>query len=186
MIKKISKLGVFLGCEHWPECGYTINYDADGNPVDEEVETGHPCPTCGNVLEKRNGQYGEYYRCKGSACTFTGKEINGAVVASGKSAAKDMGIQCPKCKKGTMLERKGKWGLWAGCSEFKNGCKYSGSIDANGNIVVKKPKAKKASGKDTGVLCPRCKKNNLVERPSKFGSGTWKACSGFPKCKYKG
>jgi DNA topoisomerase-1 len=187
MVKKISDLGVFLGCEKWPACGHTINFDSDGNQVAEEVETGHPCPVCSNMLEKRKGPYGEYYRCKGSACSFIGKDKNGVITASGKSAATDMGIKCPKCKKGDLLKRDGKFGLWAGCSEYRNGCKYSASIDESGAIVEKKKFTKKAGapGKDTGIKCPSCGKGSLVERPSKFGSGTWTSCNAFPKCKYK-
>lgn len=187
MIKKISDLGVFMGCENWPTCGHTVNFDADGNPVEEEVETGHACPTCGNILQKRKGPYGDYLRCAGSACSFTGKEVNGEVVASGKSAAKDMGIDCPKCKKGSLVKRDGKWGPWAGCSEFRNGCKYTASLDEDGNIIEKKKFVKKKSspGKDTGIKCPKCKTGTLIERKSKYGSGTWKGCSGFPKCRHK-
>jgi DNA topoisomerase I len=187
MVKKISDLGVFLGCETWPACGHTINYDTDGNIVEETVETGHKCPVCSNILERKQGPYGEYYRCAGSACSFTGKEKDGAVVATGKSAATDLGIKCPKCKKGDLLQRKGKFGLWAGCSEFRNGCKYTASVDENGNIVEKKKYSKKKSspGKTTGVKCPSCGTGSLVERPSKFGSGTWTACDRFPKCRFK-
>jgi len=181
MIKKISSLGVFMGCDKWPECGHTVNFDTDGNPVDVEVETGHPCPVCGNMLEAKNGQYGSYLRCQGSACTFTGKEVEGKVIASGKSAAKDMGIKCSKCKKGKMLKRSGKFGSFAACDQYPK-CKNSVSLDENDNFIIKKKKG--AGGKDTGVSCPKCKIGTLIERKSKFGSGNWRGCSSFPKCRY--
>lgn len=185
MIKKISDLGVFLGCDNWPKCGHTVNFDTDGNMVNEEVDTGYECPICGNILEKRKGPYGEYYRCKGSACSFTGKEKDGSVVASGKSASVDLGVPCPKCKKGTLLKRESAKGPWVGCSEFKNGCKFTGSIDDSGSIVVKKTQTKTSSGKTTNESCPLCKTGKLIERKSKFGAGTWLSCDGFPKCRYK-
>lgn len=125
MIRRLSEHGVFLGCSKWPECGYTINFDEDGNPVVKKVETGEACQECGGI----------------------------------------------------MIERDGKYGKFLGCQNYSNGCRFTIQIDSEGNKVAKK------SPKKTGKKCPKCKKGDLVERESSFG--TFIACNKFPKCKHK-
>jgi DNA topoisomerase-1 len=39
-----------------------------------------------------------------------------------------------------------------------------------------------AGPRDTGELCPKCQKVNLVERDGRFGR--FIACSSYPKCKF--
>ncbi|MDE4970068.1 DNA topoisomerase family protein, partial [Francisella tularensis] len=36
--------------------------------------------------------------------------------------------------------------------------------------------------KDTGVVCPKCNKNHIVEKKSRKGK-VFYDCAGFPKCK---
>jgi DNA topoisomerase-1 len=36
--------------------------------------------------------------------------------------------------------------------------------------------------KDLGIQCPKCKKNNFVEKKSRKGK-VFYTCAGFPKCK---
>jgi DNA topoisomerase-1 len=71
-------------------------------------------------LVVRAGRNGKFYGCKSyPACKYTAMigEDEKPVEAK-KSKAKSTGVDCPKCKKGEMLERKGKYGKFYGCSGF--------------------------------------------------------------------
>lgn len=119
MVKKISKHGAFLGCSDWPTCDGTLSIDGEATSK-EVVETGHKCPKCSNILLKRSGRNGDFFGCKSyPACKYTaavGEDGTPKEVA--KKAAKSSGVTCPKCKKGDMLERTGKYGKFYGCSAF--------------------------------------------------------------------
>jgi len=119
MIKRISKHGPFLGCIDWPNCDGSLSIDGE-DKKSEAVETGHKCPKCSNILVVRAGRNGKFYGCKSyPACKYTAMigEDEKPVEAK-KSKAKSTGVDCPKCKKGEMLERKGKYGKFYGCSGF--------------------------------------------------------------------
>jgi DNA topoisomerase-1 len=182
MSRKIGDDGVFLGCENWPKCGHIMNIDEDGNLSDAQVETGIPCPECssGKVVEK-TGKWGKWFFCSSHpVCTWKGKlDENGNIVGK-KPSGESTGIKCEVCKDGEMVKRSGRFGNFLGCSKYPK-CKTIINLDSDGK--QKAAKDKKVA-KDTGKICPECKKSNLVERPSKYGSGVWVSCGGFPKCKY--
>ena len=46
----------FIGCSHYPHCGYTVN-DATA------LQKNHRCPRCGGFLVKRHSQRGDFYGC---------------------------------------------------------------------------------------------------------------------------
>ena len=119
MVKKLSKHGPFLGCSSWPECDGTLSIDGKSKSSDS-VETGHACPKCSNILILRNGKNGKFYGCKSyPACKYTATVGEGDIpVEVKKSKAKSTGVNCSKCKDGEMLERKGKYGKFYGCSKF--------------------------------------------------------------------
>ena len=119
MVKKISKHGPFLGCSDWPNCDGTLSISGEDKSK-EAVETGHKCPDCSNILIKRSGRNGDFYGCKSyPACKFTAAiGENEEVVVKQKPKVKKTGVTCPKCKKNEMVERKGKYGKFYGCSGF--------------------------------------------------------------------
>lgn len=80
------------------------------------------------------------------------------------------GTKCPVCGS-DMIIKLGKGGKFLSCERFPE-CNGARTIDG-----------KELEGpKDTGELCPKCGKGNLVTREGKFGMFT--ACSRFPKCKF--
>ena len=119
MVKKISKHGPFLACSAWPKCDGTLGIDGKENKK-VSIETGHKCPKCENILLKRKGRTGEFYGCKSyPVCKFSASiGDDGSPVESKKPKAKDTGHKCPKCKKGTLLERTGRYGKFYGCSAY--------------------------------------------------------------------
>ncbi|EAH8856376.1 DNA topoisomerase III [Campylobacter jejuni] len=88
-------------------------------------------------------------------------------------------IQCPQCNKGFLTKRKGKYGNFWGCSEFKQGCKAI-YPDNKGTANFE---TKQASN-DTTHKCPQCNKGFLQRIKSKNGNSWWWGCSEFKQgCK---
>ncbi|KAJ9863119.1 DNA topoisomerase 3, partial [Campylobacter jejuni] len=77
-------------------------------------------------------------------------------------------IQCPQCNKGFLTKRKGKYGNFWGCSEFKQGCK---AIYPD-NKGTPNFETKQASN-DTTHKCPQCNKGFLQRIKSKNGNSWW-------------
>jgi len=187
MIRKVSEKEVFLGCETWPTCGHTYSIDSDGKMVAKQVETGIPCPDCGNKIDKRNGKFGEFWSCSTyPVCNWKGKlDKDGKPVLRGGAQTTDQ--ECPECKSNMLIKRAGKFGDFLGCGGYPT-CTFTAKLDDQGNInkfetrfFIKKRRTKKAV-KKTGEKCPQCKKNDLVEREGRYG--IFIACNGYPKCKY--
>ncbi len=59
----IGKYGIFLGCNGYPKCNYSLNFEDPYNIT---------CPKCGKIMIERTGTYGMFYGCKGyPKCKFT-------------------------------------------------------------------------------------------------------------------
>ncbi|HEY9583015.1 MAG TPA: type I DNA topoisomerase [Candidatus Paceibacterota bacterium] len=146
MVWKLSKNGKFMSCAKFPDCaGARTN---SGEEMKGPVETGEKCPLCGDLpvsktakleggkLVERQGRFGTFIACsRYPKCKFI-KEDPDAVKRS------DTGVSCPVCAKegrvsGTMREKRGRFGLFYGCSNYPE-CK---------NIIKSKP---------TGKLCSTC------------------------------
>ncbi len=183
MAKKIGKHGIFLGCENYPKCGHVINFDEDGNMKDDEVETGLACPVCHNKVRLIKGKWGEFYGCTAyPVCSWTGHmNDEGDLVTKEKKKVETSEHDCPSCGEGKLVKRGGKNGDFYGCSRYPK-CKHTANIGEDGVPLEKKGRAKKAAPKGTGKTCPKCNKNELVERDGRYGK--FVACSGYPKCKH--
>lgn len=180
MAKKIGKHGVFLGCQNYPKCGRVINFGEDGKMVEDEIETGEACPECNSKVRKIKAKYGVFYGCSSyPVCEWKGKlNSEGTLVSIKKAETTD--IKCPECKTNNLSKRKGRNGEFFGCSGYPK-CKYTANIGEDGQ-PIKSEKKKKNAPKSTGKTCPKCKKNELVERTGRYGK--FVACSGYPKCKH--
>ncbi|MDW7663127.1 MAG: topoisomerase DNA-binding C4 zinc finger domain-containing protein, partial [Bacillota bacterium] len=78
--------------------------------VDLTEETDIPCEKCGNMMLIRHGRYGKFLACSNyPECNNT------------KPILKKLGIACPSCEAGEIVERKSKkLKVFYGCSEFPN------------------------------------------------------------------
>jgi len=99
-----------------------------------------------------------------------------------KSEVEATGETCPQCNTNELVIRNGKYGKFKACSGFP-ACKFTQPMegeeqkDENGNPIVRE------APKSTGVKCPKCNENDIVEKKSRKGK-IFYACSGWPKCKY--
>ena len=118
MVLKKGRYGPFLACQRYPECKTTKRL-VPGEGGKLKVETLAPiderCPECGSELIWRRGRFGAFIACSSyPSCKFVKKK-----------GAKEIGLLCPECGEGQIVERKGRWGRsFYGCSRYPE-CKFT-------------------------------------------------------------
>ncbi|HHM04414.1 MAG TPA: type I DNA topoisomerase [Gammaproteobacteria bacterium] len=145
---RLGKRGRFIGCSGYPECNYTRSLGGEERPSEPEKVEGRECPKCGADLYIRTGRYGKFIGCSAyPKC----KHIEPL------EKPQDTGVTCPACGKGTLLQRKSRYGkIFYSCSTYPE-CKY-----AVWNLPVKEP-------------CPKCNWPILTIKTTKR-RGTEKVC----------
>ncbi|EAH9505313.1 type I DNA topoisomerase [Campylobacter coli] len=127
------------------------------------TKLGENCPDCGGELAIRKGRFGEFVACLNfPKCKYSrnlkNESKNEAEVSASKAKAKGIGIVCPSCKEGEIVERLSKRGKFYGCSAYPK-CnfisKYKPSDEkceeCGENLVIKELK------KGTFLECLKCK-----------------------------
>lgn len=155
MVLRTSKFGTqFLGCSGYPECKTMMSLNALSEETEENKEAEvceEKCEKCGSDMVFKMGPYGKYMECTNEECKHR------------KPYRKSTGVKCPKCKEGTIVERKSKRGtVFYGCDKYPD-CDFT---------LWNEP---------TGEECPECG-SLLVKKALK--KGTVIACSNM-KCGYK-
>jgi DNA topoisomerase-1 len=112
---RLGRNGRFIGCTNYPECDYTRNLDDDGSTAEPE-KVGRDCPECGSELVFKQGRYGKFIGCSAYPnCRFI----------EPLEKPKDTGVKCPKCQKGTLMQRKSRRGkIFYSCSTYPK-CDYA-------------------------------------------------------------
>jgi len=146
LVIKLGRFGKFKACSNYPECKHT-------EPIGEEKElqaehTGLFCPDCKNELVVKRGRFGPFLGCGNYPdCKYI------------KAIEKEVGVACPKCKKGQIIEKKSRRGrTFYACNQYP----------ACENAYWSKP---------TGETCPDCQ-SLLV-----FGAKNTARCSS-KECKF--
>jgi DNA topoisomerase-1 len=124
------------------------------------------CPLCGGGMIIKLSRSGRFFSCARFPDCAGARKIDGTVM----EPPKDLGLPCPDCTEGKLVEREGRFGKFVSCSRYPK-CKY-----------VKKDENGGAGGAgDTGVACPLCSQGSMVEKRGRFG--IFYGCSHYPKCK---
>lgn len=148
MVKKWGRNGQFMACEKYPKCKCSM-------PLEEEHEEnikiaeGVKCDLCGADMVVKAGRFGKFYGCTNYPKCKGVKPIT-------------LGIKCPKCKEGEIVERKGGRGrrTFYGCTRYPD-CDFitnympviQDCTNCGNNYLVKK-----TTKKDGDFLeCPQCK-----------------------------
>ena len=101
--------------EFWKEFSTTLDeaQDAPRVPLPAPEPIGEACPECGHDLVKKRGRFGEFIACSNyPTCKYT-RPILSAI-----------GVKCPKCGEGDIVQRKSKKGKnFYGCSRYPE-CDY--------------------------------------------------------------
>ena len=139
MVVKRGRFGQFLACSGYPDCKTTrklistsqgLSAAKPDQPLDET------CPKCDSHLVIKHGRFGEFTACSNyPKCRYV--------------KLKSMGITCPKCEEGDIVERKSRRGrVFYGCSMYPD-CDFT---------LWNKPVLEK---------CPTCGAPFLVEKITK-------------------
>ncbi len=118
---KFGKRGRFIACSGYPECDYTRNVNETAEEAAKAAEEptvveGRECPKCGGQLVYKRGRYGKFIGCGNyPKCKYI----------EPLEKPKDTGIECPKCHKGHLIERKSRYGkLFYSCNTYPD-CDYA-------------------------------------------------------------
>ena len=135
MIVKLARGGKFYSCSKYPDCSGARTID--GQVLEGPKETGEMCPTCGDkkgksgggklVIRVRRDGGGTFISCsRYPKCKFIKQDEE-------EIKRKMTDIVCPMCKKGRMMERKGRFGIFYSCSDYPD-CKNAIKAKPTGNI----------------------------------------------------
>jgi DNA topoisomerase-1 len=100
---------------------------------------GEDCEKCGSPLVYRKGRFGPFIACSNyPGCNYIKKK-----------EAREIGLACPECNAGTIVERKGRWGrFFYGCRRYPE-CRFTAY-----NRPIPEP-------------CPDCGRSFLLEKETK-------------------
>jgi DNA topoisomerase-1 len=148
MVLKKGRFGQFYACSGYPDCKTTKQI---GGEQRKDVPLEEKCPQCGSNLVQKFGRYGEFVACSNyPACKHVKQ--------------KTIGVPCPNCSEGEVVERRSKRGrTFYGCNRYPE-CDFV------------------AWGKPIAEKCPECGSSYLVEKWLKGGPVA--QCPN-PECKYK-
>lgn len=125
LVYRFGRFGKFISCSGYPECKY-VEKSQDDKALEEKY-AGEICDLCGAPMTVRRGRFGiflgcsKYPECKGI-----------------KKIEKTIGIPCPVCKQGQLVEKKSKRGKpFYSCNRYPD-CKTA------------------FWSKPTGETCPKC------------------------------
>jgi DNA topoisomerase-1 len=115
--KRLGRNGLFIGCTNYPECKYTRNLDeGQGEKEEPQIVEGRSCPECGSDLSIKRGRYGKFIGCTAYPKCKHIEPLEKPV---------DTGVECPKCKSGSLMKKKSRRGkIFFSCSTYPK-CDYA-------------------------------------------------------------
>ncbi len=136
MVLKKGRFGTFFACTGYPDCKTTKQIG--GTQKKPDVQLDEKCPVCGSNMVLKTGRYGEFTACGNYP---TCKHVK----------QKTIGMKCPECSEGEVVERRSKRGkTFYGCNRWPD-C----------NFVT--------WGKPVQEKCPECGGPYMVEKWLKAG-----------------
>jgi DNA topoisomerase-1 len=142
MVLKKGRFGPFLACSRYPDCKGTRRLvRGEGGKLTVEVlpPLDEKCPECGKDLMWRRGRFGPFIACSDYPnCKYIKKK-----------EAREIGLLCPDCGQGQVVERKGRWGkFFYGCKRYPE-CRFT------------------AYHRPIPEPCPDCGRSFLLEKETK-------------------
>jgi DNA topoisomerase-1 len=136
MVLKKGRFGTFFACTGYPDCKTTKQIG--GTQKKPDVQLDEKCPVCGSNMVLKTGRFGEFTAC-------------GNYPACKHVKQKTIGMKCPECNEGEVVERRSKRGkTFYGCNRWPD-C----------NFVT--------WGKPVQEKCPECGGPYMVEKWLKAG-----------------
>jgi len=142
LVLKKGRYGPFLACTNYPACKVTkrlVRGEGGKLQVERLAPLDEKCPQCGQDLTWRRGRYGPFIACSNyPQCKYIKKK-----------EAREIGLLCPECGQGQVVERKGRWGrFFYGCRRYPE-CRFT------------------AQHRPVGEPCPDCGRAFLLEKETK-------------------
>ena len=136
MVLKKGRFGTFFACTGYPDCKTTK--PIGGQQKKPDVPLDEKCPNCGSHMVLKTGRFGEFTACGNyPTCKYVKQ--------------KTIGMKCPECTEGEVVERRSKRGkTFYGCNRYPD-C----------NFVT--------WGKPVQEKCPECGSPYMVEKWLKAG-----------------
>jgi DNA topoisomerase-1 len=136
MVLKKGRFGTFFACTGYPDCKTTKPIGGTQKKPDVQLED--KCPNCGSNMVLKTGRFGEFTACGNyPTCKYVKQ--------------KTIGMKCPECSEGEVVERRSKRGkTFYGCNRWPD-C----------NFVT--------WGKPVQEKCPECGSPYMVEKWLKAG-----------------
>src|SRR5665213_2197054 len=149
MVLKKGRFGTFFACTGYPDCKTTKQIGGPQKKADVQLD--EKCPQCSSNLVQKYGRFGEFTACSNyPACKYVKQ--------------KTIGVKCPECSEGEVVERRSKRGkTFFGCNRYPD-CAF---------VAWARPVPEK---------CPDCGGPYLVEKFLKAGAFLQCPAAG---CKYK-
>ncbi len=146
MIIKWGRNGRFMACSGYPTCRNTK--PLPGEQEQNKHATGMKCELCGGDMIVKGGKFGSFLGCSNYPTCKNTKPIS-------------IGVQCPKCKDGYVIERKTKRKrIFFGCSRYPD-CDFASwdrpvarPCDTCGNEYMVE---KRSATRGEYLQCPACK-----------------------------
>jgi DNA topoisomerase-1 len=107
-VVKVGRFGKFLACTGYPDCKTTKPFGEEAKEeVPAELST-EKCEKCGSPMALKRGRFGPFLGCSNYP---TCKNI--------KAIEKKIGVRCPKCKEGDLIQKKSKRGkIFFSCNRY--------------------------------------------------------------------
>ena len=142
MVLRKGRFGPFMACSRYPDCKQTkrlVRGEGGKLHVEQLAPIDEKCPECGSDLMWRRGRFGAFIACSNyPTCKYIKKK-----------EAREIGLLCPDCGQGQIVERKGRWGrFFYGCKRYPE-CKFT------------------AYSKPLAEACPDCGRPYLLEKETK-------------------
>ena len=136
MVLKKGRFGTFFACSGYPDCKTTKQIGGEQKKADVPLD--EKCPQCASNMVMKFGRFGEFTACSNyPACKFVKQ--------------KTIGVPCPNCSEGEVVERRSKRGkTFYGCNRYPE-CDFV------------------AWGKPLNEKCPECGSPYMVEKWLKAG-----------------
>jgi DNA topoisomerase-1 len=167
LVIKWGKHGSFYACSAYNKddpnsCTFTRENPIDLPDLDsadmQETTPEEYCENCGRVMVLKRGRFGQFMACTGYPDCKTTRRLDQAR----KVPDIPLDEKCPQCGRNLVM-RHGRYGEFIACSGYPK-CKY-----VKQNFI--------------GVMCPKCKEGELVEKKARRGN-IFYGCSHYPKCRF--
>ena len=113
MVIKMGRYGKFLACSGYPDCKNIKSLNPEETKIEQEL-VNEKCDKCGSQMIKKMGRFGPFIACSNYP---TCKNI--------KNVQKKIGIACPQCGQGELVEKSSRRGKkFFSCSRYPD-CKFA-------------------------------------------------------------